>query len=191
MKRRIIISVTDKRNLEQFKRLTDLGWEIISTGGTYDKLQEFGIPCIKVEAVTGFPEMMGGRLKTLHPNVFGGILADRSIPEHMEAIAEHNIEPIDLVVVNLYDFESNPGIEKIDIGGPSMIRAAAKNGKHTVSVVDPDDYEMVISEIEKYGEVSLDTKKQMFIKVFEYTSSYDDQIINHFIGKLERDEPFF
>jgi phosphoribosylaminoimidazolecarboxamide formyltransferase/IMP cyclohydrolase len=174
--KRILISVTDKKHLEEFKRLTNLGWEIISTGGTFKKLQELGIPCKKVEVITNFPEMMNGRVKTLHPNIFAGILADRSNPEHMAAIATYGIEPIDMVVVNLYDFKGKPGIESIDIGGPSALRAAAKNGLSCVPIVDPEDYDEVISQICKYGDVSVETKHKMAMNVFNYTSDYEKEI---------------
>lgn len=174
--KRILISVTNKKHLEEFKRLTDLGWEIISTGGTYTKLLELGVPCKKVEEITNFPEMMNGRVKTLHPNIFAGILADRSNPEHMAAIASHGIESIDMVVVNLYDFAGKPGIESIDIGGPSALRAAAKNGLSCVPVVNPDDYNEIISQIEKYGEVLVYTKHVMAMKIFRYMSNYDQAI---------------
>lgn len=183
--KRILISVTDKTGLEKFKRLTDIGWEIISTGGTLTKLQELGIPCMHIEEITHFPEMMNGRLKTLHPNVFGGILADRSKPEHMNAIAEHSIGTIDIVVVNLYDFAGKPGIENIDIGGPSLLRAAAKNGAHTVPIHDTEDYSKVIQEIIENGEVSKKTKQYLVTKVFLYTGKYDLDI--HFWITYQKD----
>ena len=190
--KRAIISVTDKTGLEKFQRLINLGnWEIISTGGTYKKLQELGIPCIQVEEVTNFPEMMNGRIKTLHPNIFAGILADRSKLEHMAAIAEHGISPIDLIVVNLYDFNGNPGIEQIDIGGPSMLRAAAKNGANVVSIVNPKSYDKVISEIEEYGEVTMKTKENMAIDVFGHTSQYDTAIFNWMCVKRKNEKPIF
>lgn len=178
MKKRILISVTNKVGIEKFKALTDIGWEIISTGGTAKRLQELGIPCILVEEITHFPEMMDGRLKTLHPNIFGGILADRFNSEHMQVIAEQGIEPIHIVVVNLYDFESKPGIENIDIGGPSLLRAAAKNIKCVIPVVDPDDYDTVISEILDRGELVCKTytRKLLAEKVFKHTSEYDRKI---------------
>ena len=177
-KRRILISVTDKRGIEKFKALTDLGWEIISTGGTAKKLQALGIPCVLVEDVTGFPEMMDGRLKTLHPNIFGGILADRSQQEHMDAIAQQGIKPIDIVVVNFYDFDGKPGIENIDIGGPSLLRACAKNGLCTTPIVDPEYYDYVISEIQQFGDVCIATRETLAMKVFNYTSEYDKKTYN-------------
>ncbi len=177
MKKRILISVTDKAGLEKFKRLTDTGeWEIISTGGTLTKLKEFGIPCISIESVTGFPEMMGGRLKTLDPKIFGGILADRSNESHMKDLEKHSICPIDMVVVNLYDFEGNPDIEQIDIGGPSLLRAAAKNGLYVVPLLDPDKYDFVIEQIEQSGDVDIQTRKDLVVEVFDHTSKYDYNI---------------
>ena len=155
-KRRILISVTDKTGIGKFKTLTDTGeWEIISTGGTLVRLEKLGVPCISIESVTGFPEMMGGRLKTLHPNIFGGILADRSNESHMKDLEIHGIHPIDIVVVNLYDFDGNPDIEQIDIGGPSLLRAAAKNGLHSIPIIDPENYDLVIDQVKNTGDVSM------------------------------------
>lgn len=175
-KSRILISVTNKTGIEKFKALTDIGWEIISTGGTAKTLEAAGIPCTLIEDVTGFPEMMDGRLKTLHPKIFGGILADRSKPEHMAAIAEYGIEPIDIVVVNLYAFDQKPGIENIDIGGPSLLRAAAKNGSSVTVIVEPDDYDRVILELVRNGENSVNLRAELATKVFEHTSIYDSNI---------------
>jgi phosphoribosylaminoimidazolecarboxamide formyltransferase/IMP cyclohydrolase len=176
-KRRVLISVTNKEGVQKFGALTDVGWEIISTGGTAKALVAAGIPCTLIEDITGFPEMMDGRLKTLHPKIFGGILADRSKPEHMAAIVEHGIEPIDLVVVNLYAFDQKPGIENIDIGGPSLLRAAAKNASSVTVVVDPDDYDKVIGELLKTGgKTSINTRAQLATKVFEHTAMYDSDI---------------
>lgn len=179
MQKRALVSVTDKRELDKLKILTDNNWEIVSTGGTAKKLEELGIPFTPIEAVTGFPEMMDGRLKTLHPNIFGGILADRSKPEHMAAIKERGIIPIDLVVVNLYDFQGNPSIEQIDIGGPSLLRAAAKNFESVVVLIDPDEYE-VIAEILVAGEVSYDSRKAFAWRVFYEVSIYDQSISSWF-----------
>ena len=120
--------------------------------------------------------MMDGRLKTLHPKIFGGILADRSKYEHMQAIADLGIEPIDIVVVNLYAFDQKPGIENIDIGGPSLLRAAAKNGAHVTVVVDPDDYEWVIGEVLNQGNTQLTTRETLATKVFHHTAEYDRMI---------------
>ena len=170
---RVLISVTDKSGIEKFKALADIGWQIISTGGTAKALEAAGIVCTPIETITGFPEMMDGRLKTLHPNIFGGILADRSKPGHMEAIAAHGIEPIDVVVVNLYAFDKKPGIENIDIGGPSLLRAAAKNGASVTVVVDPADYDAVIDQIMTEGDTTIRMREILATKVFEHTGLYD------------------
>lgn len=174
-RRRILISVTDKTGIEKFKALADIGWEIISTGGTAKALQAAGIPCTLIEDITGFPEMMDGRLKTLHPKIFGGILADRSKPEHMAAIAEHGIEPIDIVVVNLYAFDKKPGIENIDIGGPPLLRAAAKNAAHVTVIVDPREYDNVIRRVSE-GLDTTELREYLAIMVFIHTSIYDAAI---------------
>jgi len=188
--KRILISVTNKKKLGEFKKLTDIGWEIISTGGTATKLKELGIPCMLVEEVTHFPEMMNGRVKTLHPNIFAGILADRSNPEHMATIAEHGILPIDMVVINLYDFKGNPGIEQIDIGGPSGLRAAAKNGLHVIPIVKPKDYARVIDAIVKDGDVSFPTRESLVVKVFKHTFKYDKSIYCWMEGNFLRGRSF-
>jgi len=172
-KKRILISVTNKKDIEKFAKLIELGWEIVSTGGTADYLRDKGIPCTLIEDITGFPEMMRGRLKTLHPLVFGGILADRDNQEHMDAVAEHAIGLIDIVVVNLYDFAKKPGIANIDIGGPSLLRAAGKNALHTTPVVESTDYDLVIDEIVKDGSVSRETREALTISLFEHTGKYD------------------
>src|SRR3954452_14096820 len=151
---RALLSVSDKSGLLDFARGLDaLGWELISTGGTARALREADVPVRDVSDVTHFPEMLDGRVKTLHPAVHGGLLARRDLPEHMQAIAEHDIAPIDLVVVNLYPFQQTAAragvapeevIEQIDIGGPSMLRSAAKNFASVTTVVDPADYMMVL-----------------------------------------------
>ena len=184
--KRVLISVTDKAGIEKFGALIKFGWDIISTGKTAKKLIEYNIPCTLIEEITKFPEMMDGRLKTLHPNIFGGILADHSNPEHMMAIKEKGIEAIDIVVVNLYDFKSKPGIENIDIGGPSLIRAAAKNHNSVTVVVDPDDYDLVISEIEDFANICLDTRRRLALKAFELTESYDHMIVAWLIKEIDK-----
>src|SRR6476660_3950336 len=151
---RALLSVSDKSGLLDFARgLHTLGWELLSTGGTARALREAGIPVRDVSDVTNFPEMLDGRVKTLHPAVHGGLLARRDLPEHMQAIAEHGIAPIDLVAVNLYPFRETAArrdvtpeqvIEQIDIGGPSMLRSAAKNFASVTTVVDPADYPRVL-----------------------------------------------
>ncbi|MBI3397830.1 MAG: IMP cyclohydrolase, partial [Deltaproteobacteria bacterium] len=166
--RRAIVSVTDKSGIEAFaKDLSKLGVEIISTGGTADLLKKAGVPVIGIANYTGFPEMLDGRLKTLHPKIHGGILGQREKAEHAKQMEEHGILPIDMVVVNLYAFEDTiakgcsleDAIENIDIGGPTMIRAAAKNHKDVAVVVDPSDYQKILDEIKKSGgSLSLQTR---------------------------------
>lgn len=186
---RALISVSDKSGIiELAKRLHDLDIEIISTGGTARKIEEAGIKVIKVSDITGFPECLDGRVKTLHPKIHAGILAIRSNPEHMEQIKKLNVEPIDFVFINLYPFRqtiSNPdvlladAIENIDIGGPTMLRSAAKNYQDVTVVVDPNDYNKVLEELENNGKVSLETKFNLCYKVFEHTASYDALIFNY------------
>ncbi|MBN2016567.1 MAG: bifunctional phosphoribosylaminoimidazolecarboxamide formyltransferase/IMP cyclohydrolase [Candidatus Cloacimonetes bacterium] len=190
MKKRAVISVSDKTGIVDFARkLVNLDFEIISTGGTYKELQENGIPVIKVSDVTGFPEIMNGRVKTLHPAIHGGILADKHNPEHLKALQEHNIQPIVLVVVNLYPFRktiSNPdvteaeAIEQIDIGGPTMVRAAGKNFGSITIVVDQNDYDIIINELKNKGEVDLETRRNLAKKAFQHTAEYDSYISNYF-----------
>jgi phosphoribosylaminoimidazolecarboxamide formyltransferase/IMP cyclohydrolase len=176
LKNRALVSVTDKSQLKQFKRLANAGWEIVSTGGTAKALAELGITYTLVECVTKFPEMMDGRLKTLHPNIFGGILADQHNPEHMEAIAKHTIDCFGIVAVNLYNFSRKPGIENIDIGGPSLLRAAAKNHTSVAGICDPKDYEWVIDEIFEDGGLSLDSLERLAFRTFTATAEYDTMI---------------
>ena len=188
--RRALLSVSNKAGLIAFAQaLRDVGYEIISTGGTANVLAEAGLDVLNVSDVTGFPEMLEGRVKTLHPGVHGGILADRSKPDHVQAIADHDIQPIDLVCVNLYPFAStvaNPdvtleeAIENIDIGGPAMIRSAAKNHNHVVVVVDPADYDALITELQSeengIGGSSLATRRRLAAKSFGHTWQYDAYI---------------
>jgi phosphoribosylaminoimidazolecarboxamide formyltransferase/IMP cyclohydrolase len=187
---RAIISVSDKTGIVEFaKVLNEMGVEILSTGGTAKKIKDAGVHVIEVSEYTGFPEMMDGRVKTLHPKIHGGILALRDNPEHMNALTEHGIKKIDMIVVNLYPFEqtiSKPdvtfeeAIENIDIGGPTMIRAAAKNFKHVVVIVDPADYNTVLSEMKQQGgEVSYETRLRLAHKVFAHTSHYDGMIADY------------
>ena len=179
MIKRALISVSNKNGIIEFSReLEKLRVEIISTGGTAKTLQEAGIKVKSIDEVTGFPEMMDGRLKTLHPKVHGGILAIRDNEKHMQSAKEHGIEMIDLVIVNLYPFESKPGIENIDIGGPTMVRAAAKNHQYVAVVVDPKDYTQIIQELKDQGNVSLETKKYLAQKAFAHTGCYDSLIAN-------------
>ncbi|HLB82348.1 MAG TPA: bifunctional phosphoribosylaminoimidazolecarboxamide formyltransferase/IMP cyclohydrolase [Gemmatimonadales bacterium] len=191
---RALLSVSDKRGLVAFARdLAGLGWEIVSTGGTAETLRQAGLPVIPIERVTGFPEMMDGRVKTLHPKVHGGLLARRAHAGDRAALAEHGITPIDLVAVNLYPFRetvAKPGvtfeqaIEQIDIGGPSMLRSAAKNHQDVIVVVDPDDYPVVIAGL-KAGELTPGLRRDLAAKVFAHTAAYDAAI--H--GYLTKDAP--
>src|SRR6266705_3447123 len=196
VKPRALLSVSDKRGIVELAReLVALGWEIVSTGGTAEALRGAGVPVIPIEQVTGFPEMMDGRVKTLHPKVHGGLLARRAHPGDRAALAEHGITPIDLVVVNLYPFRetvAKPGvsfeqaIEQIDIGGPSMLRSAAKNHQDVLVVVDPDDYPKVAAAIKDMARgVSPGLRKELAAKVFAHTAAYDAAI--H--GYLTKDAP--
>jgi phosphoribosylaminoimidazolecarboxamide formyltransferase / IMP cyclohydrolase len=196
---RALLSVSDKRGIVELAReLVALGWEIVSTGGTADTLRKVGLPVILIDAVTGFPEMMEGRVKTLHPKVHGGLLARRGHPGDRAALERHGITPIDLVAVNLYPFRetiARPGvtreqaIEQIDIGGPSMLRSAAKNHEDVIVVVDPDDYPVVISAL-KGGAiapggmapgVSPGLRRELAAKVFAHTAAYDATIHSYLV----------
>lgn len=200
MARRALISVSDKTGVvELAQRLSGLGFEILSTGGTMKALSQAGVQVTGVSDVTGFPECLDGRVKTLHPKIHGGLLAMRSNPEHMRQIAELGIEPIDLVVINLYPFRATiekPGvkfedaIENIDIGGPTMIRAAAKNWQDVAVMVDPADYEGVLRELEESGEVSRETKLRLCYKVFAHTAQYDALISGYLFDQLPGGELF-
>jgi phosphoribosylaminoimidazolecarboxamide formyltransferase/IMP cyclohydrolase len=182
---RALLSVSDKRGIVEFARaLAALGWEIVSTGGTAAALAQAGVAVLPIERVTGFPEIMDGRVKTLHPKVHGGLLARRRHPGDRAALAEHGITPIDLVAVNLYPFRETavrPGatfeqaIEQIDIGGPSMLRSAAKNHPDVIVVVDPDDYPVVIAAL-KAGELTPELRRRLAAKVFAHTAAYDAAI---------------
>jgi len=188
--KRALVSVYDKDGIVDFvKELVDLGWEIISTGGTYKTLKEAGIDCIEINEITNFPEILDGRVKTLSPYIHGGLLYRRDNPEDAEIIKEHGIKGIDMVINNLYPFEetvSNPKssqeeiIEKIDIGGPSMLRAAAKNYKFVSVLTDPADYDRVIEEIRKDGDTSEETRRYLARKVFNLTAYYDSVISDYF-----------
>ncbi len=184
---RALISVYDKRNIETFAEgLAGLDIEILSTGGTFRILEAAGVPVTPVSEVTGFPEILGGRVKTLHPRIHGGILADRGQASHVAQLSEHGIAPIDLVVVNLYPFQETAGdaskgytqvVEMIDIGGPCMIRAAAKNHSGVVVVVDPEDYPQVLAALEEgEGHVPESLRRRLAIKAFRHTQAYDAAI---------------
>jgi len=198
MIKRALISVSDKTGIVEFARkLKELGVEIISTGGTAKKLVENDIEVTKVSDITGFPECLDGRVKTLHPVIHGGILAIRDNEAHMNQLKELNIEPIDLLVINLYPFkqtiakenvEFDEAIENIDIGGPTMLRSAAKNFKYVTVVTDPVDYNKVINELTENNEVSYETKYELALKVFEHTSHYDTLISGYLRNRLEDKE---
>lgn len=192
-----LISVYDKTGILEFaKGLVELNVRIISTGGTFKLLKENGLPVIPVDEVTGFPEMMHGRVKTLHPKIHGGILADRDVPEHMQALKTHQIDTIDLVCVNLYPFvkvTSDPNcsladaIENIDIGGPTMVRSASKNHKHVVIVTSPNQYNDVLAKL-RDGKATLDypTRIALAQAAFKMTAEYDIHIQQYLAGQLEK-----
>jgi len=174
---RALLSVWDKTALVDLATaLSAMGWELISSGGTSQALGEAGIACTEVASVTQSPEMLGGRVKTLHPAILGGILADRSNSEHLAQIAAASIEPIDMVVCNLYPFESAPSIELIDVGGPTMVRAAAKNFDSVTVLCDPADYPGVLAELSSHGEVSAATRHRLAGVAFALTARYDAAI---------------
>lgn len=187
--KRALLSVSDKTGIvELAKFLHENGVEIISTGGTMKAIKDAGIPVTYVSDVTGFPEIMDGRVKTLNPKIHGAILAVRSNPEHVAAMKEHNITPIDLVVVNLYPFKetiSKPGvteveaIENIDIGGPAMVRASAKNFKDVVIVTYPSRYAGLMEQLKNTGDVDQHTRKELAMEAFSHTHEYDGMIANY------------
>jgi phosphoribosylaminoimidazolecarboxamide formyltransferase/IMP cyclohydrolase len=180
-RKRALLSVYDKTGLEAFAQgLTSLGFELVSSGGTSKALAQAGIDHLAVESVTGAPEMMDGRVKTLHPKIHGGILADRSKPSHMEDLAANGIEAIDLVVCNLYPFRAQPSIEMIDVGGPTMVRAAAKNHAHVAIVVDPADYGPVLDELRREDALSDATRRRLARAAFAHTAAYDAAIASWF-----------
>ncbi len=173
-----LLSVYDKTGIEDLARgLTALGWELVSSGGTSAALSAAGIDHVEVSELTGAPEMLGGRVKTLHPVIHGGILADRSKPDHLDALDRLGIGLIDLVVCNLYPFTSDPSIELIDVGGPTMVRAAAKNHDHVAVVVDPDEYGPLLEELRTNGSVSLATRRRLARQAFAHTAGYDAAIV--------------
>jgi phosphoribosylaminoimidazolecarboxamide formyltransferase/IMP cyclohydrolase len=187
---RALISVTDKTGVQSFaKTLSEFGVQILSTGGTAKSLAADGVPIQEVGDFTGFPEMLDGRVKTLHPKIHGGILGIRSRPEHVAAMRQHGISPIDMVVVNLYAFEKTiersdctlaEAIENIDIGGPTLLRAAAKNYPFVTVITDPADYDPVIAEMRQSGgAVSEATNFRLARKVFQLTSAYDTAITRY------------
>lgn len=197
--KRALVSVSDKTGIIDFvKQLVELGIEVISTGGTKQKIEEAGLPVTNISEVTNFPEILNGRVKTLHPNVHGGLLAIRSNEEHVKQLEEHGIQPIDLVVVNLYPFQAAiakedatfaDAIENIDIGGPAMLRASAKNHQDVTVIVDPNDYEQVINELKANGETTLETRRRLAAKVFRHTAAYDAVIANYLTKEAGEEFP--
>src|SRR6478736_8091839 len=191
---RALISVSDKTGIvEMAKGLAALGAEILSTGGTAKALRDAGIPVTDVAAYTGSPEILDGRVKTLHPKIHGGLLGRRSLPAHVEQMKEHHIGPIDMVVVNLYPFEStiakpncqfDEAIENIDIGGPSMLRSAAKNHDDVLVVVDPADYSRVLKALQDNAVTSA-LRRELAMKVFQYTARYDSVIAGYFERQVQ------
>lgn len=198
-KKRALISVSDKTGIVPFvKRLVEQGIEIISTGGTKVVLDEAGIPTLSIDEVTNFPEMMDGRVKTLHPKIHGGLLGRRDLSSHMSAMNDYGITAIDFVCVNLYPFKetiSKPNvteaeaIENIDIGGPSMLRSGAKNHQFVTVLVDPQDYEFVLEEIEANGETTFATRQRLAAKVFRHTAAYDALIAQYMTDLVEEVMP--
>ena len=175
---RALLSVYDKTGIAALaKDLHDLGVELISSGGTAAAIAEAGVPVADVADLTGFPAMLGHRVVTLHPRVHGGILADRRDSGHLRDLEEHSIDLIDIVVGNLYPFASDPSIDLIDIGGPTLLRAAAKNHEYVTVLVDPDDYPAVLDEIRKSGGTSITLRRQLARKAFAHTAAYDAQIV--------------
>ena len=178
---RALLSVFNKSGIVEFAAgLHALDWELISSGGTAKVISDAGIPVTDVADYTGSPIMLGHRVVTLHPKIHGGILADRDDPEHRQDLETHNIETIDLVVGNLYPFQADPSIETIDIGGPTMVRAAAKNHHHVGVVVDPNDYDIVLAELQNAGSLSSGTRKSLARKAFAHTAAYDAAIVSWF-----------
>lgn len=192
--KRALVSVSDKTGIEDFVReLNNLNIEVISTGGTAKTIRDAGLPVKDISEVTGFPEIMDGRVKTLHPLIHGGILACRDNSGHMDAVNQQNIPLIDLVVVNLYPFievtqnddvSLETAIENIDIGGPTMIRAAAKNYAHVAVVTDPDDYSLVLNQIKQTGGVDKETRGKLAVKVFHHTAAYDAAVDTYLSQKI-------
>ena len=199
MTKRALISVSDKAGIVEFaQELKKLGWDIISTGGTKVTLDNAGVDTIAIDDVTGFPEMMDGRVKTLHPNIHGGLLARRDLHSHLQAAKDNNIELIDLVVVNLYPFKETilkpdvtyaDAVENIDIGGPSMLRSAAKNHASVTVVVDPADYAVVLDELSANGETTYETRQRLAAKVYRHTASYDALIAEYFTSQVGETKP--
>ena len=200
MRRRALISVSDKTGVVEFaRRLAEMGFEIISTGGTARALTEAGLAVTPVEKVTGSPEILGGRVKTLHPLIHGGILADLEDPSQVTELVRHDIAPIDLVCANLYQFEKTvagpeveekDAVENIDVGGPAMLRAAAKNFRSVIVVPGPEHYDDVISELSSEGQVSEESRRALALAAFRRTAEYDAAISAWLAGAVEEPEKF-
>lgn len=196
--KRALVSVSNKKGVvELAKFLHEHGVEIISTGGTMKAIKEAGIPVTYVSDVTGTPEMMDGRVKTLNPKIHGGILAVRSNPQHMKDMEANGIKPIDLVVVNLYPFKETiakpnvteaEAIENIDIGGPAMLRAAAKNFRDVVIITNPDRYEGLMKMLDEKGDIDLHTRKLLAQEGFAHTAAYDTMISTYLAQQLAKEE---
>jgi phosphoribosylaminoimidazolecarboxamide formyltransferase/IMP cyclohydrolase len=198
MKRRALVSVSDKRGVAAFaRRLHNMGFEIVSTGGTAKALSEARVPVVPVSEVTGAPEILGGRVKTLHPKIHGGILADLDDPDHVVELVDHDIGPIDLVCINLYPFEETvagdpsekEAIEQIDVGGPTMLRAAAKNFKSVTVVPSPEFYNEVLAELDAENHVSGETRRRLALAAFRRTAEYDAAISAWLAKRLEAGTP--
>jgi phosphoribosylaminoimidazolecarboxamide formyltransferase/IMP cyclohydrolase len=184
-----LLSVYDKSGIAELARgLHDLGWELLSSGGTKRVIADAGVPVTDVAELTGFPAILGHRVVTLHPKVHGGILADPDDPDHQRDLDEYGIEPISLVVVNLYPFAEEPGVELIDVGGPAMVRAAAKNHAHVGVIVDPGDYEPVLAELGASGRLSAPTRRRLARTAFARTAAYDAQIVEWLDGLVPEAE---
>lgn len=199
MSKRALVSVSDKTNIVGLvQQLAQFDYQIISTGGTKRALEETGIAVIGVEEITEYPEMMDGKVKTLHPKVHGGLLALRDNQKHLDEMFENDIQFIDLVVVNLYPFQKTietkgttyeDAIENIDIGGPSMLRSAAKNHRDVTVICDPQDYEWVIDEIAKKGNTTLETRRKLAAKAFRHTAAYDAHIAQYLTEQVGETDP--
>lgn len=198
---RALVSVSDKRGVVEFaKALQDLGWEIIATGGTMTKLRENGVKVINISDVTGFPEICDGRVKTLHPKVHGALLGRRDLADHIAQLEANGIQTIEMVCVNLYPFEATiakkdvtmeDAVENIDIGGPSMLRSAAKNFRDVTVVCDPSDYDQVLSEISENGNTKLETRLKLSAKAYTHTALYDSHIATYMRKQAGLDEKLF
>ncbi|HUL79610.1 MAG TPA: bifunctional phosphoribosylaminoimidazolecarboxamide formyltransferase/IMP cyclohydrolase, partial [Vicinamibacteria bacterium] len=196
MTKRALLSVFRKEGIVDLARgLAGRGFEILSTGGTAAELEKAGVKVKGVSEATGFPEILDGRVKTLHPGVHGGILARRDAPEHLASLEKHEIAPIDVVVVNLYPFEDKvakgcpfeEAVENVDIGGPTMVRAAAKNFRHVAVVVDPADYGLLLEQLDREGGIDAATRLYLAQKAFRHTGRYEAAIAGYFSQVEERE----